>query len=188
MKCNQSRPGFELVSPCSFSTTITITPRAPPRYFNSKLCFLFKIIILEFIVLSKSSLPHFYALLKRFLWDAPNSRHCATLDGIYDFKTFFLDDLFKLGKKNKITQNKIRCIGRLFQFGNISLCQKLRNAQHIQSCHFTVKSSVIIFQTLSFFMSSFLAIIRTVKRGSPYTTWSILLTLTSVLLVESHSP
>ena len=29
MKCNQSRPGFELVSPCSFPTTITITPRAP---------------------------------------------------------------------------------------------------------------------------------------------------------------
>ena len=28
MKCNQSRPGFELVSPCSFSTTITITPQA----------------------------------------------------------------------------------------------------------------------------------------------------------------
>ena len=27
MKCNQSRPGFELVSPCSFPTTITITPR-----------------------------------------------------------------------------------------------------------------------------------------------------------------
>ena len=30
MKFNQSRPGFELVSPCSFPTTITITPRAPP--------------------------------------------------------------------------------------------------------------------------------------------------------------
>ena len=30
MKCNQSRPEFELVSPCSFPTTITITPRAPP--------------------------------------------------------------------------------------------------------------------------------------------------------------
>ena len=29
-KCNQSRPGFELVSPCPFPTTITITPRAPP--------------------------------------------------------------------------------------------------------------------------------------------------------------
>ena len=26
MKCNQSRSGFELVSPCSFPTTITITP------------------------------------------------------------------------------------------------------------------------------------------------------------------
>ena len=30
MKCNQSRPGFELVLPCPFPTTITITPRAPP--------------------------------------------------------------------------------------------------------------------------------------------------------------
>ena len=30
MKCNQSRPGFELVSPGSFPTTITITPRSPP--------------------------------------------------------------------------------------------------------------------------------------------------------------
>ena len=28
MKCNQSRPGFELVSPCPFPTTITTTPRA----------------------------------------------------------------------------------------------------------------------------------------------------------------
>ena len=27
MKCNQSGPGFELVSPCPFPTTITITPR-----------------------------------------------------------------------------------------------------------------------------------------------------------------
>ena len=30
MKCNQSRPVFELVSPCPFPTTVTITPRAPP--------------------------------------------------------------------------------------------------------------------------------------------------------------
>ena len=30
MKCNQSRLGFELVLPCPFPTTITITPRAPP--------------------------------------------------------------------------------------------------------------------------------------------------------------
>ena len=32
MKCNQSRPGFELVSPSTFPTTITITPEAPPIY------------------------------------------------------------------------------------------------------------------------------------------------------------
>ena len=31
MKCNQSRSRFELVSPCPFPTTITITPRAPPQ-------------------------------------------------------------------------------------------------------------------------------------------------------------
>ena len=30
MKCNEFRPGFELLSPSSFPTTITITPRAPP--------------------------------------------------------------------------------------------------------------------------------------------------------------
>ena len=32
MKCYQSRSGFELVSPCSFPTTITVTPWAPPSY------------------------------------------------------------------------------------------------------------------------------------------------------------
>ena len=32
MKCNQSRPGFELESPCPIPTTITITPRAPPKH------------------------------------------------------------------------------------------------------------------------------------------------------------
>ena len=31
MKCNEFRPGFELVSQSSFPTTITITPRAPPE-------------------------------------------------------------------------------------------------------------------------------------------------------------
>ena len=32
MKCYQSHPGFELVSPCPFPTTIAITPRAPPKH------------------------------------------------------------------------------------------------------------------------------------------------------------
>ena len=35
MKCNQSRPRFELVSPCPFPTTITITPRAPLQQLNN---------------------------------------------------------------------------------------------------------------------------------------------------------
>ena len=35
MKCNEFRPGFELVSPCLFPTTITTTPRAPPNNFSN---------------------------------------------------------------------------------------------------------------------------------------------------------
>ena len=37
MECNQSRPGFELVSPCPFPTTLTITPPAPREIYI--LCF-----------------------------------------------------------------------------------------------------------------------------------------------------
>ena len=32
MKCNQSGPGFELVSPCPYPATITITPREGDSY------------------------------------------------------------------------------------------------------------------------------------------------------------
>ena len=37
MKCNQSRPGFELMSLCPFPMTITITPRAPPKLLITSL-------------------------------------------------------------------------------------------------------------------------------------------------------
>ena len=47
MKCNQSRPGFELVSPCPFPTTITITPRHLSRdCFNQ-----FDLLIINYIQL-----------------------------------------------------------------------------------------------------------------------------------------
>ena len=39
MECNQSRPGFELVSPCSFPMTITTTPRAPPKIWRCPWCY-----------------------------------------------------------------------------------------------------------------------------------------------------
>ena len=42
MKCHQSHPGFELVSPCPFPTTITITPRAPPKLLLPSLCLGFR--------------------------------------------------------------------------------------------------------------------------------------------------
>ena len=35
MKCNQCRPGFELVSPCPFPRTITITPYAAPKLLDT---------------------------------------------------------------------------------------------------------------------------------------------------------
>ena len=35
MKCNQSRPGFELVSSCPILATITITPRALQYSINA---------------------------------------------------------------------------------------------------------------------------------------------------------
>ena len=47
------------------------------------------------------------------------------------------------------------------------------------------KCFVIMFQTLSFFMFSWLAIIQTVNQHLPHTTCFICLMLTSVLLVES---
>ena len=52
MKCNQSCPGFELVSPSSFPTTLTITSRAPP--FCKSKCFdeNFVEILVEFFVLT----------------------------------------------------------------------------------------------------------------------------------------
>ena len=36
MKCNQSCPGIELVSPCPYPVTITITPRAPPTWWSAQ--------------------------------------------------------------------------------------------------------------------------------------------------------
>ena len=38
MKCNQSRPGCELESPCSFPTTITTTSRAPRANTSKGIC------------------------------------------------------------------------------------------------------------------------------------------------------
>ena len=36
MKCNQSGPGFELLSPCPYPATITITSRTPPIIGDNK--------------------------------------------------------------------------------------------------------------------------------------------------------
>ena len=64
MKCNQSRLGFKLVSPCPFPTTITTTPRAPPLYTNA----LRKGIVLSLLLrLCVNSMPNsfFLALIRK---------------------------------------------------------------------------------------------------------------------------
>ena len=56
MKCNQSHPGFELVSLCPFPTKITITPRTPPHLFDNHLrMFNMFIVFLLYETLSKIS-------------------------------------------------------------------------------------------------------------------------------------
>ena len=50
MKYKQSHQGFELVSPCPFPTTITITPRATPKLARNDVMMIIKIIIRRFQV------------------------------------------------------------------------------------------------------------------------------------------
>ena len=72
MKCNQSRPVFELVSPCPFPKTITITPRAPPHSYLYIInlfvlkCNLVKILHLLLLNLYVLSFYTYSGLLYRF--------------------------------------------------------------------------------------------------------------------------
>ena len=52
MKCNQSRLVFELVSPCPFPTTITITPWAPPSDSVCRTQYLlgFLVTVIQFVI------------------------------------------------------------------------------------------------------------------------------------------
>ena len=47
VKCKQSRRGFEHVSPCPFSTTITITPRAVLCSYQKRFSFFLKVSLSE---------------------------------------------------------------------------------------------------------------------------------------------
>ena len=71
----------------------------------------------------------------------------------------------------------------MFQFGNALLYQELLDPQFTQPCYFSdmSKSSVIIFQTLSFFMSSWFTIIQSTHNHHTCLTNSMLI---SVLLIE----
>ena len=64
MKCNQSRPWFELLSTCSFTTTITITPRAQ---------------FIQFIFYYHNSLRVFHTNFHWGLSDSKSPQHSRTL-------------------------------------------------------------------------------------------------------------
>ena len=76
MKCNQSRPGFELVSPCPFPITITITPRVLPRapYIYIYIYMICKqILLITFLNEPKLILLHALKWLQVFLCITNNS-------------------------------------------------------------------------------------------------------------------
>ena len=58
-------------------------------------------------------------------------RRYSLLDSLHVFKTGPLDDPLELWEKKKVTQNKFRWIGTLFQQGNVLLGQELPDAQGI---------------------------------------------------------
>ena len=76
MKCNHSRPGFELVSPCPFPTTITTTPRAPPKIpsivslLSAKICILTESTIsgeLVWLVFILNTISNFFKQHSQFM-------------------------------------------------------------------------------------------------------------------------
>ena len=95
--------------------------------------FTFKVMPLKSNALFHPSLPHFYALLGGFFWNAPQFHHYSPLDGLHVFKTGPLDDPLELGEKKKVIWNKVRWIGRLFQHDDVLLSQELLDAQGIVS-------------------------------------------------------
>ncbi len=94
-----------------------------------------------------SSLPRHYALLGGFSWDAQQLRRFGPFDDFHAFKMGPLDDPLELGEKKKVTQSKIRGIGRLFPYDGDYFGQELLDALHALPCYFsdTLKPSVLIF-------------------------------------------
>ena len=91
--------------------------------------FTFKVIPLKSRARFHPSLPRFYALLEGFFWNASQLCCYSPLDGLHVFKTGPLDDPLELDEKQKVTWNKVRWIGTLFQQGNVLLSQELLDAQ-----------------------------------------------------------
>ena len=123
---------------------------------NNKLHgFLFEIISLK----SHPSLPRFYQPVKGFFRDA------FLLHGILSKSPPPIMITFSLEKRKNYTL-EIRGIGKLFHYGNVSLWQELPDDLHIQTHYFLdmPRSLEIIFLTLSFFLSSWLVIIKTVEK------------------------
>ena len=53
------------------------------------------------------SLPHYYAVLERFFWDAAQLCHFDPLDGLDTFKIGPLDNTLNLEKKSHTEQDQV---------------------------------------------------------------------------------
>ena len=102
MKCNQSRPGFKLVSPFPFLTTITITPRAQSIYPSNPIPINLSIYLSIFRIDS--------ILFSNYFWELVNILIYSTK---YSEIMPFLLDTFNKTNSSKIVHARYR---RKFNF------------------------------------------------------------------------
>ena len=94
--------GFELVSPCPFPTTITITPRAPPFLIYGVLVYvLLSFIIIGLQIKNRYKTTHFYMIVKQLAFV---KYFLNILDRIILIECLFF--LWTLRKRSLFTQHK----------------------------------------------------------------------------------
>ena len=146
MKCNQPRLRFEIVSPCPFPTSITITPRAPPckcckfiihsisysykhksRSISRKMSFLSKMVFFLLFVCPSRSL---YLLTNQY--DIPLGDLSLSVPASLLFKVYLFTSLpTHKSKTLPETKRPAKITHKLNLHKNIHYLQTMRNRRHL---------------------------------------------------------
>ena len=113
MKCNQSRPGFELVSPCPFPTTITIRHE---QHFN-----IFRDTCFYVLVRNECSAFHFIQPIIQILSYNRLDQKSYPLTTLKEFQDRLIDSSFKKRKRKK---KKVPLPNNSFTITNNSFSKK----------------------------------------------------------------